>query len=103
MLNGLGKCRYGICYLSELIDDTDTYRDNPNVIFKSGILHGCSEIGQQILASWIPVREKISDIPSFDLTSERTAVVDRDNKREIADIEHLKQLIIKRVDSLLPG
>nr|CAA6824597.1 MAG: Unknown protein [uncultured Thiotrichaceae bacterium] len=101
LLEVLGKCRYGICYLSEPIEDSNLYIDNPNVIFEAGMLHGRSEIGHKFPASWVPVREKTSNIPPFDLTSERMVVIERDEAGEIDNVDELKALLIKRFEMLL--
>lgn len=101
LLDVLGKCRYGICYLSEPAETAGTYLDNPNVIFEAGMLHGRSEIGHKFPASWIPVREKTSNVPPFDLTSERLVIIERNEEGNIADVDAIKALLIKRFEVLL--
>ncbi|MES9988398.1 MAG: hypothetical protein AB2552_03705 [Candidatus Thiodiazotropha endolucinida] len=53
LLNELGTCRYGVCYLSERIPDAQPalYQDNPNVVFEAGMLHGRSDANSPTPAS----------------------------------------------------
>jgi hypothetical protein len=69
LLNELGTCRYGVCYLSEKIPDTQPtlYQDNPNVVFVAGMLHGRSDANSPVPASWIPIHEMNSTDAPFDL------------------------------------
>ena len=78
LLYELGRCRYGVCYMSEATSDADTaFRDNINVVFEAGMLHGRSDIESSAPASWIPVRERDSPPTPFDFAGQRMIVTRR--------------------------
>ncbi len=102
LLAELGTCRYGVCYFSEL-DDTSTngeYRDNPNVLFEAGMLHGRSDSDAQKPASWIPIREKASSPAPFDFAAERMILVPRTRKGTLQK-KQFQELFRKRLDGLV--
>lgn len=107
LLDVLGKCRYGICYLSEPVPDEQNkkkkYRDNANVIFEAGMLHGRTEFGQKYPASWIPIREFNSEDTPFDLSTERRIDVERDARGKIKNIEKFETKLESRINKLLSG
>ena len=91
LLEELSQCRFGICYFSEISQESGEiqYKDNANVLFEAGMLHGRSANTTKNPANWIPIREESSDreessngkqnnetIP-FDLYSERMIIVKR--------------------------
>lgn len=93
LLNELSTCRYGICYFSEQIaeaapgaessgDGATLFRDNPNVLFEAGMLHGRSDVDSpvQAPAHWLPIREdeRYSTRPPFDFASQRMLIVPRE-------------------------
>jgi len=78
LLAELGSCRFGVCYLSEEVEDgSHPFQDNINVVFEAGMLHGRSDISSPIPASWIPLREENSPPTPFDFASQRTVIVPR--------------------------
>lgn len=87
ILNSISNCSFGICYLSEFIDHSEgqlKFKDNPNVMFEAGMIHGLSRISKQGPKNWIPIREKeeyAGRIP-FDIASERRLVVPRSIRGE---------------------
>ena len=98
LLRELSTCRYGICYFSEQLDATaqapgdapapsPSFRDNPNVLFEAGMLHGRSDADAptQVPARWIPIRESepYSPKPPFDFASERMLLVPRNERFEL--------------------
>jgi hypothetical protein len=85
LLEELSQCRFGICYFSEISQESGEiqYKDNANVLFEAGMLHGRSANTTKNPANWIPIREESSKdnqnnetIP-FDLYSERMITVKR--------------------------
>lgn len=100
LLEVLGTCRYGVCYFSERLGSKgNRFRDNPNVLFEAGMLHGRSDQGAQSPASWIPIREASSKTP-FDFASERTIIVPR-SKDGILDEAQFKDILRKRIRVLV--
>lgn len=101
LLNELGTCRYGVCYLSERIPDVQPalYQDNPNVVFEAGMLHGRSDANSSTPASWIPIREKNSTDAPFDFASERMIIVPRQNGR--LQVSQFKTMFRNRLDALI--
>ncbi|MCG8047450.1 MAG: hypothetical protein N0C89_02265 [Candidatus Thiodiazotropha endolucinida] len=101
LLNELGTCRYGVCYLSERIPDAQPalYQDNPNVVFEAGMLHGRSDANSPPPASWIPIREKNSTDAPFDFASERMIIVPRQNGR--LQVSQFKTMFRNRLDALI--
>lgn len=83
MFDDIEKAQFGICYLSEPggteADATAAgafrYRDNPNVLFEAGMLHGFRRVGYA--SGWIPVREDDAPPPPFDVAAENHIVVPR--------------------------
>ena len=114
ILKILGACRFGVCYISEpdmgaVVKEGDAsesekqqqvFRDNPNVIFEAGMLHGRSDYHLDFPASWIPVREGNSNITPFDFASERTIIVER-NGDDTINVDSLKEQFKERLDGLL--
>jgi len=83
LLTELAYCRYGVFYMSEPAKGRKgNFRDNINVVFEAGMLHGRSDVGSPIPASWIPVREEGSP-PPFDFAQQRTIIVPRNDKNEL--------------------
>lgn len=83
MFEDIKKAQFGICYLSEP-DGTEAdaadgerphYRDNPNVLFEAGMLHGLKRVGYA--GGWIPVREENAPPPPFDVAAENHIMVPR--------------------------
>ena len=83
VMDELGQCRFGICYLSEPRDDRapadHAYIDNPNVLFEAGMLQSLSRFATEGPDAWIPVRESASPPAPFDIGHERAVVVTRLN------------------------
>ncbi|MCG6870385.1 MAG: nucleotide-binding protein [Gammaproteobacteria bacterium] len=82
LLEELGTCRYGVCYFSERDESSENgeFKDNPNVLFEAGMLHGRTDLDAHKPASWIPIREKAGSAPPFDFASERMILVPRTPK-----------------------
>lgn len=82
LFEDIKRAKFGICYLSEP-DGTDPdaegeptrYRDNPNVLFEAGMLHGLRRVGHA--SGWVPVREEDGPPPPFDVAAENHIVVPR--------------------------
>jgi hypothetical protein len=100
LLKILGKCRFGICYMSEPDDEPNRYKDNLNVIFEAGMLHGRSDFYLEYPASWIPVRENNSEPIPFDFASERMVIIERNQQGKL-DERGLKRRFAQRVEALL--
>ena len=77
LIEVIGRCRFGICYFSEKGED-GRYFDNPNVIFEAGMFHGKTSGLGGVASAWIPIREKESPDPFFDIAQERIVEVERD-------------------------
>lgn len=83
MFEDIRKAQFGICYLSEpdgaepdaVEGERPRYRDNPNVLFEAGMLHGLRRVGHA--SGWIPVREEDAPPPPFDVAAENHIVVPR--------------------------
>ncbi len=87
LIDELSRCRYGICYLSEQLENSaHLFQDNPNVVFEAGMLHGRSDVDSPRPASWIPIREENSPTPPFDIASERTIIVPRNDRGELDEL-----------------
>ena len=101
LIDELCSCRYGICYLSERLDDDAAFpfQDNPNVVFEAGMLHGRSDADSPRPAEWIPIREDRSPTPPFDIAAERMVIVPRDAEGNLL-VEELQAELLDRLDSL---
>lgn len=101
LLGQLGRCRFGVCYMSEATDEGETpFRDNINVVFEAGMLHGRSDIGSPVPASWIPVREAASPPTPFDFATQRMIVVPRGRDSRL-DAKRFKDLFRSGLRGLL--
>lgn len=81
------EAKFGICYLSEPDEEHDEagadtggeerheYRDNPNVLFEAGMLHGLMEIDYS--GGWVPVREEDAAPAPFDIANQNHIIVPR--------------------------
>ncbi len=101
LLGQLARCRYGVFYMSEPTGrKKDQYRDNINVVFEAGMLHGRSDVASPIPASWIPVREEGSP-PPFDFATQRTVIVPRDPEKGELRVDDLKNVFRERLHGLI--
>jgi len=79
ILTEIRACRYGICYLSEIVgpqkasDSQFKYQDNPNVLIEAGMLYAKSQDFNNV----IPIREESSEKIPFDIAANRILVVPR--------------------------
>lgn len=91
------NCLFGICYFSEPTESSG-YFDNPNVLFESGLVSAkCSE---SEFESLIPIREKSSNLPPFDLAGIRLLEVPR-NKDGKLNVDFFKGNLERRIEALL--
>ena len=80
IVTSIHEAQYGIFYFSELDEETNQYRDNPNVLFEAGMIYALIKQKDALPKHWIPIREKQStDIP-FDFAGSRILFVPRDDK-----------------------
>ena len=78
LAEAISTSQFGVCYLSEP-DEQGGFRDNPNVLFEAGMLHGLSLSQDQ--AAWLPIREEKSPPPPFDFAGDRIEFVPRSADR----------------------
>lgn len=85
LIDAISSCQYGICYLSERDESNSDfqYRDNTNVVFEAGMFHGRKHNSSQSPCGWLPVREENSPPTPFDLLTERTVVIRRNEQHEL--------------------
>ena len=103
------RSRFGICYLSEPEvdpdDETLLYKDNPNVVFEAGMLHGktvaadAGEGGEP--TGWIPMRERESPPAPFDFAAERTLLIPRFPDNGKVNEPRLREALAARITRLL--
>ena len=104
----ISRSRFGICYLSEPVDDAGRdkhrYRDNANVVFEAGMLHALTNANDardgSEPAGWIPIRENDSPPAPFDFAAERTVYVPRWETGEMNEAR-LRDVLTTRVRKLL--
>jgi hypothetical protein len=94
------KSRFGICYLSELLEGVGGYADNPNVIFEAGMLHTLTFLSMQERSGWFPIREQNSPQPPFDIAGERMVEVPRAPDGSLNE-EKLRSMLQGRINGLL--
>lgn len=105
LLEAISSSRYGICYFSEIMDEsfqTDDikYRDNSNVLFEAGMMHGKTDDVSDTPISWIPIREEMSLKAPFDFASERMIGVPR-LPNGVLNKEEFEEKFKNRIDSML--
>ena len=107
LVEKIRKAQYGICYMSEEIDEKDRqpadgprFRDNPNVLIEAGMLHMVTVADTVSGTGWIPIREKDSPKVPFDLGNQRMVLVKR-NQEGAADIKEFKADLMAKIASLL--
>jgi hypothetical protein len=76
------SAKYLVCYLSDRIDDhgSISFRDNPNVIFETGMFHALRESTDITAREWLPIREGPPEDAPFDFRPMRMVVVPRDGE-----------------------
>jgi hypothetical protein len=87
LLQAIGDCSLGVCYLSEPLDTrkkSTAYRDNPNVVFEAGMLQALTHWSDGKSVHWIPIREKNSPPTPFDFAQQRTIEVPRKKNGSLA-------------------
>ncbi|MBA3967529.1 MAG: hypothetical protein H0X47_17485 [Nitrospirales bacterium] len=94
ILKKISFATYGICYLSENVDNH--FKDNPNVLFEAGMLHALANDPLAEPTKWIPIRENAENIP-FDFSTERILVVPRNEGVFIEQLfeGELREMLIK--------
>jgi len=107
----ISRCRYGICYLSEIDGVTESepgkrskrrYRDNRNVLIEAGMLYALRNSPVSATQAWIPVREPddfTDDVP-FDFVAERMIQVPRTKSGKLLQDE-LEAVLRSRIDAML--
>lgn len=78
--------QYLVCYLSDRVEDADgtiSFRDNPNVIFETGMFHALRESSAITARQWLPVREGAPEEAPFDFRGVRMVVVTRDQENRL--------------------
>jgi hypothetical protein len=103
----ISRCRYGICYLSELVEDSEQenqqrYVDNPNVLIEAGMLHALRNSRLAPTTAWMPIREaddRTEAVP-FDFVAERMLQVPREEDGTLR-IERFKEEFKKGIDALI--
>lgn len=82
--DNISSSQIGICYLSELLDDSkDTYQDNYNVIYEAGMIQALIRSSNNTMKNCVLIREKKSPNPPFNFASERMLEVHRNSAGEI--------------------
>ena len=100
ILKHIESCSYGICYFSELAEDSTSFIDNPNVLFEAGMLHAKREINSTTPLDWIPIREKKSPKIPFDISNERFIIVPRLNDGKINGEEFEEELLARILEMI---
>jgi hypothetical protein len=104
----ISRCRYGICYLSELAEDPagdvrqQRYVDNRNVLIEAGMLYALRNSRLAQTGAWIPVREgddRTEAVP-FDFVAERMIQVPRGEDGNLLSKEFDEELK-KRIDAMI--
>ena len=104
IMDNIGSCTYGVCYLSEEVKQEDgsiLYPDNSNVLFEAGMLHALARKALKGPKDWIPIREdeKIAGPIPFDIKTERHLIVPRENG--ICDKDTFETDLRNRLNALL--
>ena len=81
LMEVIGRCRYGIAYLSE--KNENGFADNFNVVFEAGMFHGRASRYAGTAAPWIAIRESRKPEPFFDIRQERILEVPRDKEGKL--------------------
>lgn len=110
IVSEISRCRYGVCYLSEITtDDPDNpdapkFVDNSNVLIEAGMLDVLVHNRLAAAVAWIPVREaeNLTVKSPFDLAAERLAVVPRDEEG-VFQRSAFEDLLRNRIDAILVG
>jgi len=85
-------CKYGICYLSELNEDsTPRFKDNSNVLIEAAFMHSKFHNARGRRPKWILIREEDSPPMTFDFKDIRRVVIERKNEK-IKEEEFKKDL-----------
>ena len=81
ILEAINTSQYGVCYLSEKIEDappgTPLYRDNTNVVFEAGMLYALTNDPHAQPDHWLLIREQDSTGVPFDFATQRILLVPR--------------------------
>ena len=91
LMEVIGRCRYGIAYLSEKTENG--FADNFNVVFEAGMFHGRASRYAGTASPWIAIREVTTDAePFFDIRQERILGVPRDKEGKLLTAKFEKAL-----------
>jgi len=108
IVQGISRCQFGICYLSQFADEPkddltqQRYVDNPNVLIEAGMLYALRNTRAAPTTAWIPVREaddRTDPVP-FDFVAERMIQVPR-RKDGALLVEVFSEMIRKRIDAMM--
>jgi hypothetical protein len=107
LVEKIKKAQYGICYLSELVEESAAdgvagprFRDNSNVLVEAGMLHMVTSSATDAVTGWIPVREEDSPDLPFDLENQRRVIVARDASGAMKKQEFIRDLRAKLMSLL---
>jgi hypothetical protein len=95
--------QYLVSYLSERIEDEGegiSFRDNPNVIFETGMFHALRESTAITARQWLPIREGAPEEAPFDFRGMRMVVVPRDGEGRL-DEDRFKTVLGRSIRELL--
>lgn len=98
VIREIGNSDFGLCYFSEPATQGQ-FRDNANVLFEAGMMQALANSPNALLRAWIPVREKESTSIPFDIASERTLLIDREDGK--LDRTTFSETLRQRVSALI--
>lgn len=76
------------------------FRDNPNVLVETGMLHMVTSSDSASDTGWIPIREKDSPDVPFELGNQRMVLIERDSDGN-ANIEEFRKDPTGKIAALL--
>ncbi len=115
IVSEISSCQYGICYLSERVENTaeraentagDTtqqkYVDNSNVLIEAGMMNALRNNRFAQTVAWIPVREndELTEPMPFDFVAQRMIRVHRDKNGKLME-EDFKEELKKRIEAMI--
>lgn len=106
LLEAVSRCRYGICYFSEPVEDATPadevqFFDNANVVFEAGMFQGRRNQPLDTPTRWIPIRESASHPLPFDFAQERMVHVERHGNGTIKRPGVLKNTLRRLLNTML--
>jgi len=101
----LSKCRLGICYFAEQVDQSErrqkVFQYNLNVLYEAGMMQTLSKSTEgNAVFEWLPIREE--SLPNlFDIDPQRTVIIERDETGEIKNEQKLRKDISNHIRTCL--